>query len=79
MQYGEWHRTTMGLRERRAYLHPFWGDSGFEYRWRQFAFVRRLADRLRREIVIEETTNLKMQVVQTMQRRDGSNYSRVIA
>ena len=67
MQYGEWHaRYPWSLRERRAYLHPVWGDHGFEYRWRPWG---------RRETVIEETIDLKMNTVQTIRRGDGTEYT----
>lgn len=79
MQYGNWNPCRpCGLRERRAYLHPVWGDSGFEYRWRDFGVMRWIRDRLRREVVIEQTTDLDKNIVQSVQRRDGSDYSRVI-
>lgn len=38
MQYGEWYAYRL-FWERRAWLHPVWGDHGFEYRWRRFFFV----------------------------------------
>lgn len=77
MQYGHWHSYfPLGLRERRAYCHPVWGDSGFEYRWRRFSFMDRLKGLISGETVIEQTTDLDMNIVQTIRRRDGSEYRR---
>lgn len=75
MQYGEWYPRYL-FWERRAWLHPVWGDHGFERRWRRFGFVRWLADLIRQETVIEQTTDTAMKIVQTVRRRDGSEYAR---